>query len=101
MCLGNSFAHLFDVKGDMSDIKLAIKNFHEMLKPGGYLIIDHRNYDYTLKHGKTPAHSIYYNVSILFFILNARRRFCEYAFSCRKSLIYLLNSVFESYKAIR
>lgn len=67
MCLGNSFAHLFDVKGDMSDIKLAIKNFHEMLKPGGYLIIDHRNYDYTLKHGKTPAHSIYYNVSIFFF----------------------------------
>ncbi|XP_054710833.1 glycine N-methyltransferase-like [Uloborus diversus] len=61
MNLGNSFAHLFDVKGDMSDIKLAIKNFHEMIKPGGYLLIDHRNYDCTLKHGKTPAHSIYYN----------------------------------------
>lgn len=63
ICLGNSFAHLFDMKGDMSDIKLAIKNFHEMIKPNGYLLIDHRNYDYTLKHGKTPAHSIYYNVS--------------------------------------
>ncbi|GBL95489.1 Glycine N-methyltransferase [Araneus ventricosus] len=61
ICLGNSFAHLFDLKGDMSDIKLAIKNFHEMIKPNGYLLIDHRNYDYTLKHGKTPAKSIYYN----------------------------------------
>lgn len=61
ICLGNSFAHLFDTKGDMSDIKLAIKNFHEMLKPNGYLLIDHRNYDYTLKQGRTPAHSIYYN----------------------------------------
>ncbi|KFM79710.1 hypothetical protein X975_03197, partial [Stegodyphus mimosarum] len=61
ICLGNSFAHLFDLKGDMSDIKLAIQNFHEMIKPNGYLLIDHRNYDYTLKHGKTPAKSIYYN----------------------------------------
>ncbi|GFW06494.1 glycine N-methyltransferase [Trichonephila clavipes] len=61
ICLGNSFAHLFDMKGDMSDIKLAIRNFHEMIKPNGYLLIDHRNYDYTLKHGKTPAQSIYYN----------------------------------------
>ncbi|GIY82891.1 glycine N-methyltransferase [Caerostris darwini] len=61
ICLGNSFAHLFDLKGDMSDIKLAIKNFHEMIKPNGYLLIDHRNYDYTLKNGKTPAQSIYYN----------------------------------------
>jgi len=61
ICLGNSFAHLFDLKGDLSDIKLAIKNFYEMLKPNGYLLIDHRNYDYTLKHGRTPAHSIYYN----------------------------------------
>uniref|UniRef100_A0A2L2Y3T6 Glycine N-methyltransferase n=2 Tax=Parasteatoda tepidariorum TaxID=114398 RepID=A0A2L2Y3T6_PARTP len=61
ICLGNSFAHLFDLKGDMSDIKLAIENFHEMIKPNGYLLIDHRNYDYTLNHGRTPAHSIYYN----------------------------------------
>lgn len=34
-----------------------------MLKPGGILIIDHRNYDYILDTGKTPAKNIYYNVS--------------------------------------
>ena len=35
-----------------------------MLKPGGILIIDHRNYDYILKHGKSPNKNIYYNSSI-------------------------------------
>jgi len=32
-----------------------------MLKPGGVLIIDHRNYDYILKHGRAPKKNIYYN----------------------------------------
>ena len=32
-----------------------------MLKPGGILIIDHRNYDYILKNGKAPKKNIYYN----------------------------------------
>lgn len=32
-----------------------------MLKPGGILIIDHRNYDYIMKHGRAPKKNIYYN----------------------------------------
>ena len=32
-----------------------------MLKPGGILIIDHRNYDYILKNGQAPKKNIYYN----------------------------------------
>ena len=44
--------------------KIAIKNFYDMLKPGGILIIDHRNYDYILQHGKSPNKNIYYNSSI-------------------------------------
>ena len=44
--------------------KIAIKNFFDMLKPGGILIIDHRNYDYILRHGKSPNKNIYYNSSI-------------------------------------
>ena len=32
-----------------------------MLKPGGILIIDHRNYDYILKNGRAPKKNIYYN----------------------------------------
>jgi len=58
--LGNSFAHLPDFSGDQSSIKRAISNFYEMLKPGGYLIIDHRNYDQILDSGKTSGKNIYY-----------------------------------------
>lgn len=62
VCIGNSFAHLPDFAGDQSAHKLAISNFHKMLKIGGILIIDHRNYDHIIKHGKLPNSSskLYY-----------------------------------------
>lgn len=59
--MGNSFPHMLDDHGDLRDQKRCIRNFHEMLKPGGILIIDHRNYDYILKHGKSPNKNMYYN----------------------------------------
>lgn len=43
----------------------ALKNFEQCVKPGGMLLIDHRNYDYIIDKGATPAKSIYYNVSII------------------------------------
>ncbi|XP_067131365.1 glycine N-methyltransferase [Centruroides vittatus] len=61
ICLGNSFAHLQDFEGNQSKQKKAIENFYEMIKPGGYLLIDHRNYDATLDSGQTPSKNIYYN----------------------------------------
>ncbi|XP_076324770.1 glycine N-methyltransferase [Tachypleus tridentatus] len=61
ICLGNSFAHLPDFLGNLENQKTAIRNFYEMIKPGGYLIIDHRNYDYIIDTGSTPAVNIYYN----------------------------------------
>lgn len=61
LCMGNSFPHLLDDHGDMRDHKTCFKNFEAMLKPGGILVIDHRNYDYILKHGKAPQKNIYYN----------------------------------------
>jgi len=64
ICMGNSFPNLMDEHGDMRNQKIAIKNFCDMLKPGGILIIDHRNYDYILRHGKSPNKNIYYNSSI-------------------------------------
>uniref|UniRef100_A0A9J8BG64 Glycine N-methyltransferase n=2 Tax=Cyprinus carpio TaxID=7962 RepID=A0A9J8BG64_CYPCA len=61
ICLGNSFAHLPDFKGDQSDHKLALQNIASMVKPGGILIIDHRNYDYILETGQAPqGKNIYY-----------------------------------------
>ncbi|XP_071995957.1 glycine N-methyltransferase isoform X2 [Engystomops pustulosus] len=61
ICLGNSFAHLPDFKGDQSDHRLALRNIAGMVKPGGILIIDHRNYDYILNTGCAPqGKNIYY-----------------------------------------
>ena len=62
VCMGNSFAHLPDFAGDQHDHRLAIDNFHRLLKPGGLLIIDHRNYDYIIENGSAPTKNIYYNV---------------------------------------
>lgn len=64
ICLGNSFAHMMDSFGDQREQKQAIKNFEKCLKPGGVLLIDHRNYDNILESGSTPSKSLYYNVSI-------------------------------------
>ncbi|KAJ8289188.1 hypothetical protein COCON_G00018470 [Conger conger] len=65
ICLGNSFAHLPDFKGDQSDQKLALQNIASMVKPGGILIIDHRNYDYILETGLAPqGKNIYYKTDL-------------------------------------
>lgn len=63
MCLGNSFAHLLDNYGDQREQIQAISNFEKCVKPGGLLLIDHRNYDNIMDTGAAPAKSIYYNSS--------------------------------------
>jgi len=61
ICLGNSFAHLLDNFGDQREQKQALRNFEKCVKPGGFLLIDHRNYDSIIDSGETAARSIYYN----------------------------------------
>ncbi|KAK0163490.1 hypothetical protein PV327_007165 [Microctonus hyperodae] len=61
ICLGNSFAHIPDNYGDKREQKEILKNFEQCIKPGGCLLIDHRNYDYILQHGNAPVQCIYYN----------------------------------------
>lgn len=65
ICLGNSFAHMPDLHGDQREQKQAIRNFEKCLKPGGLLLIDHRNYDTLINGGSAPSKSIYYNVSLI------------------------------------
>ena len=69
ICMGNSFAHLPDFDGNQSGHFKAIQNFYNMLRPGGILIIDHRNYDHIVSGGKAPMKNIYYSVSVLIFTL--------------------------------
>lgn len=51
-----------DAYGDQREQKQAIRNFEKCVKPGGLLLIDHRNYDNIMETGATPNKSIYYNV---------------------------------------
>jgi SAM-dependent methyltransferase len=71
ICLGNSFAHMPDNYGDQREQKQAIRNFEKCLRPGGLLLIDHRNYDSICNGGSAPSKSIYYNVSQTFHFSSA------------------------------
>lgn len=61
ICLGNSFAHLPDPRGNQETHRLALRNFTRLVRPGGLLLIDHRNYDFIIDHGRAPTRNIYYN----------------------------------------
>ena len=69
ICIGNSFCALPDFEGGSNTHLKAVQNFKDLLKKGGILIIDHRNYDYTLVHKTFPPKShgsIYYNSDRVF-----------------------------------
>lgn len=52
--------------GDQSEHRLALKNIASMVRPGGLLVIDHRNYDYILSTGcAPPGKNIYYKVGLV------------------------------------
>jgi len=57
ICLGNSFTHLFEHEARRD----ALEEFFKVIKPGGMVIIDHRNYDSMLEHGYTSKHNYYYS----------------------------------------
>lgn len=60
LCIGNSFPHLLDMNGDKKDMRSALKNFKKVLKPGGILVVDHRNFDAALDTGVVPSKNVYY-----------------------------------------
>jgi SAM-dependent methyltransferase len=75
LCMGNSFAHLPDFEGNQVKQKVALENFYAMVKPGGILVIDHRNYDAILDLGIVPeGKNVYYSVSAEYFLLNTINR---------------------------
>jgi SAM-dependent methyltransferase len=56
ICLGNSFTHLFNE----DDRRQALSEYLKVLKPGGTLILDQRNYDALLDGGGKPSQKFYY-----------------------------------------
>jgi len=63
VCLGNSLSALTDFEGGLSKHRRALNNFWSLVRPGGLLLIDHRNYDRILDTGIFPSSNIYYDVS--------------------------------------
>ena len=55
-CLGNSFTHLFTHQERL----LAMAEYHKLLRPGGILVLDQRNYDAILDRGYHSRHIYYY-----------------------------------------
>ena len=55
--LGNSFTHLFEHEARRDSLQEMFK----VVKPGGMVIIDHRNYDSMLEHGYSSKHNYYYS----------------------------------------
>lgn len=56
ICLGNSFTHLFEHEARRD----ALESMYRTVKPGGLVVIDHRNYDSMLDQGYTSKHKYYY-----------------------------------------
>ena len=56
LCLGNAFTHLFSAE----ERQQALTEFHKVVKPGGLVVIDQRNYDSILDEGFNTKHQFYY-----------------------------------------
>ena len=56
VCLGNAFTHLFDHEARRD----ALASMQAVLKPGGMLLLDHRNYDSIVDQGYSSKHKYYY-----------------------------------------
>lgn len=56
VCLGNAFTHLFEHEARRD----ALEQVFAVLRPGGLVIIDHRNYDSILDKGFSTKHQYYY-----------------------------------------
>ncbi|MEO6500505.1 MAG: class I SAM-dependent methyltransferase [Jatrophihabitantaceae bacterium] len=55
ICLGSSMPH-----ADAEQRRTLLRRIHDLLNPGGILLVDHRNFDYTVAHqAMPPGRSVY------------------------------------------
>ncbi|XP_071486086.1 glycine N-methyltransferase-like [Diadema antillarum] len=60
LCLGNSIFCQIDTMPEMPSYRQCVTNFKRMLKPGGLLLIDHRNMDSILDRGFAVNKNVYH-----------------------------------------
>ena len=68
LCLGSSILHLVDSLPDLALYRKCLTNFKKYLKPGGLLVIDHRNIDSMLDRGTVVNKNVYHKVCYYFTI---------------------------------
>uniref|UniRef100_UPI00358EDEED glycine N-methyltransferase-like n=1 Tax=Myxine glutinosa TaxID=7769 RepID=UPI00358EDEED len=63
ICVGNSLPHLPFTDGPdrLQPYKVSLTNIISMVRPGGILIFDHRNFDCILETGKSMLNTVYSN----------------------------------------
>ncbi|XP_041453001.1 glycine N-methyltransferase-like [Lytechinus variegatus] len=59
-CIGNSLLSFLDSSPNFDQYRQCFENFKSMLKPGGILVLDHRNMDVIMDHGQPINKNIYY-----------------------------------------
>nr|XP_054775291.1 glycine N-methyltransferase-like [Lytechinus pictus] len=60
LCLGSSILHLVDLPPALTLHRKCLTNFKKFLKPGGLLLIDHRNLDSMLDRGVVVNRNVYH-----------------------------------------
>ncbi|XP_030848552.1 glycine N-methyltransferase [Strongylocentrotus purpuratus] len=60
LCLGSSILHLIDKLPELALYRKCLTNFKKFLKPGGLLLIDHRNIDSMLDRGIVVNKNVYH-----------------------------------------
>jgi len=79
LILGNAFTHLFDHEARRDTLEA----IYRVLKPGGLIVLDHRNYDRLLDQGYSTKHQYYYTGgAVEVYPAELNRRLCrmEYRF---------------------
>ena len=66
LCSSSDYSVILRVTIVCHVFSVALKNLASMVKPGGILLIDHRNYDSILDNGRAPTRNIYYNVRLIY-----------------------------------
>ncbi|XP_041467071.1 glycine N-methyltransferase-like isoform X2 [Lytechinus variegatus] len=65
LCLGSSILHLVDRPPELKLHRQCLNNFQKFLKPGGLLLIDHRNIDSMMDRGIVVNKNVYHKEDTL------------------------------------
>ncbi|XP_011663909.2 glycine N-methyltransferase-like [Strongylocentrotus purpuratus] len=65
LCLSSSMVCLIDSTPNFDLYRRSFENFKSMLKPGGVLLIDHRNMDVIMDHGRPINKNVYFKYNTI------------------------------------